>query len=373
MLLAVYSNLFAQTFDELTNNKAKVKTIKIIDYGYYSAEKDKKELSTTLINYDTIGNIIERTEWYHNIFVRKKYLYKYNLARNLIEELEFDESDNLINKSSSTYNDSGNLIEQVVNDLDEGQFSIYKYSYYRWGKQIERKDYTSDTVYTGKVVEKFDSAGNKTEAIYYKTDTNFEFKTVSKFNANRYKIEEIIYYPGNMLFSQSFFDYDKKGNLLKETIYKKDYSNNTTIKEEYHDEDKCNRVDKYTVLYDENGRSNLIDMFIRQYDGSEKDMQHNWYTYDRGLAGIIKCKCFSSGYQVQIKWYFLDGKYAGKFKCKLDDFRNPVEQLWYSRFRKIRQVYAFLYAYDKYKNWINRIDSDERKYFNQTKREIEYY
>jgi hypothetical protein len=123
--------------------------------------------------YDGKGNLIQEI-WYNaESSVSKKYGYKYDDKGNEIAMNRYDARDSLICKDSYKYDDKGERIEW-------NHFNLYP---------------PTDGSLSKKVIFKYDENGNINVENIFLSDGNFENYT--------YK-----------------YDYAKKGNWKKETIYK---------------------------------------------------------------------------------------------------------------------------------------------------------
>lgn len=218
--------------------------------------------------YDNRGNIIEHT-LYKNDTIQDKEFAKYNEKNKPIEHKVYDETGKLYYQTNNLYDKNGNKIEYTRKSdtypkkekytynsynilIEKQEFEndkierIYRYKYDVAGKLIE-ENYSYKGVHKSKKILSYNSKGEKTESVTYGENGNILVKETFLYHPNgkmseeriiiynddtkeekrseikRYNTEgtllENIYIWSNNKKTVYTYEYDSRGNWIKEVRY----------------------------------------------------------------------------------------------------------------------------------------------------------
>ena len=152
-------------------------------YAYDNNKGNKKEMTT----YNPDGTADERC------------VYKYDVKGNMLQQIWYNPDGSVDKKYSYKYDDNGNQVAMNKYDFHDSLLCKDSYKYDNKGEKIEWNHFNlvppTDGTLSKKVIFKYDDKGNINVENIYLADGNFENYT--------YK-----------------YDYARKGNWKKETIYK---------------------------------------------------------------------------------------------------------------------------------------------------------
>lgn len=183
--------------------------------------------------YDERGNCIEQINSnYENgnkYTYSNHYKYIYDEYGNIINENWYS-YDRLVYKYYYKYNDSGYCIEQL-SYKNENDSTPTKENYIRdnKGNIIETKKYSSFG--DSKIVYEYDNKGNRIKEEYYdKADNEPKRNLLYKYNEEKDIVEEI--HSDNYYTIKYIYKYDSKGNWKTQTKYKGNGSIDYIVKRE---------------------------------------------------------------------------------------------------------------------------------------------
>lgn len=197
-----------------------VKSVRYIDYKI-SEEDGSKVLYDSGYNvYDKFGHLVDQNEYKADGTPKWKCIYKYD-DKNKATRWDF-KFENTTENSITTfkYDGKGNKIEEneVANDKKYSGRMVYKYD--GKGNEIEETSYSTDGKVTGITTFKYDDKGYQIEWVSKKGDGQLTWKLTCRYDNNGNKIEGASYH------SEMGPDYhwteknDNKGRLTERTTYK---------------------------------------------------------------------------------------------------------------------------------------------------------
>ncbi len=175
------------------------------------------------------------------------------------------------------YDAKGNMVENqviVVQEKTGNTKTLYKYNK---GNKIEEKDFDSEGNPMSKQTFVYDMHGNMTEEDNYGTEgTEYTSpkKKIYTYNSQNKKATEEIYNDKGKMWLKRSYEYDAKGNMVKETKWVKEYEKENTSASTYE--------------YDTNG--NCTGSNGKPEAKFEYDAQGNW----------IKCTSLQNGKPVLV-------------------------------------------------------------------------
>jgi hypothetical protein len=241
-----------------------VKSIKVTTYaaGLKSGEVvkgNRKRYGNYLAEFNSVGNIITLTEYYDNdCDINSVVKYKYNNDDNIIEDALYDKDGELCKSHSFEYN--GFLLSKITSTFKYTTEEVYVNEFFRDGETIIKEtlhhngELISVTKYNkndktgaewvcydgdGKEVEKGSCIRNDgkltrfnlNDKDYYEVTWNEKGLPIYLKNAELHNSSFIHY---NFLDDSIFhieYEYDKKGNWIKQTLFKGELKKPVTISE----------------------------------------------------------------------------------------------------------------------------------------------
>lgn len=207
---------------------------------------------------------------------------------------------------------------------------------------------------------KYDSNGNLIEKSINSLGFSFLYKY--KYNQNDNIIEETRFAVNNQDekgLSTIIFNYDEnqkiisKESLNEKIIYK--YDSNGNQKEE---DIISNGIFKYRTIFMHDNVGNLLERSV--YNSEGQFIYKYEFKYDKKRF-IIEEKNFNS-----------DFKLVSKNNYKYDSNGNLIKKNTYLG-GSVQSEKKFIYKYDEYDNWIEKIEFESARQKKFTEREIQYY
>ncbi|HUM50798.1 MAG TPA: hypothetical protein PK431_03245 [Chitinophagales bacterium] len=284
---------------------------------------------------DIKGKIIERRVYfngdYQTLTGLDRVTYDLNGKQNLTNIIEYDEKENEI--ENTKYNSDGSIGNKTISKYDNS------------GNKTEEYDYDSDGNLYSKTITKYDKNGKEIESNIYDSDDNIESKSINKYDEKGNKIENY-YYNNGSLVSKEICKYDNRGNIIESDKY---LSSN-----ELFGLDK--RHIKYMYKYDTKNRKIEYNSISYKSDGSIDEQNIEKYKYD-DKENIIE--------EYELTNYNIKESEAHKYtQSFLDIVKENNNKIFITKYK---------YTFDKYGNWITKIQfkNDFPKII--TERQIEYY
>lgn len=313
---------------DIPNIDGNVKSVVSICY-YYKEKKHKTVFEKRAIFYDKENSTFQKIYYDEKERVIQKDIITHNDDELITSIISYGIDDKLEMKTTFTYDEKGNTIEQIIDTYNRGEhihkkhLSIYdeerkskifeayengvlkrksisikdeSYSiekiYDKYGniaQKIEKRFDENKKVITRKVYERenliiaeensYDENGNLCEKVINNSKTKGQMRETKRYNSFNKVVEHSRIFVGepkvsSLLSSNSFFEYDEKGNLIKK--YK-------TSREE----DGCVRHrDMYTYKYNE--QNNILEEC--EYDSLGGIYCKTTYEYDEKGNEIKKIK-----------------------------------------------------------------------------------
>ena len=233
--------------------------------------------------------------------------------------------------------------------------------------------------------QSYDIKGNKKESIRYKEDGSIELKFINTYN-EKGEITSNGLYDGESLMEETKFSYDGKGRKIQvENFFYYDESLNSKTKFTY--DDKGNPIEgvthnkngvvisKFVNIFDNKG--NEIEILIYKGNG---DLESRWikiyndasklveeFNYN-GKGLILSEKSFiynEKGSLIEEIYSHNDGI---KSLSKYDRKGNIIKEIYSTKEFPRKGTSIYTYTYDKWGNWIKKVDP-----FSTTYRKITYY
>ena len=170
----------------------------------YSYDSEKRLRRKNVYEYDETGNQIGASAYDSGGNLLERGIYKYDTEGNRIEENLYESSGMLKAKLVSTYDDYGNMLQT---------------NYYR----------PNGTRYYVRTYE-YDHKGNKTKQVSRLLEDDFAYEMVDvyAYNNGGNMVEEVMYGVSGgeeRLLSRRVYEYDERGDEIKETYYRGDSVN----------------------------------------------------------------------------------------------------------------------------------------------------
>lgn len=272
----------------------------------------------SLTVYNPAGYEIEEIE-YSTFGPMRSVTVRDSLNRE-IENYSYDSQGNLAFKHLSKYNAEGQLVEGITYDMEDSSLS-------------------------SKVAFEYDAKGNKIEERFHKNKDMFT---------------------GGETQYSFYFEYDKKGNLVRQT------GGQAKFEYLYQYDKNGNEVDE-TVL-ENTGR--LFKQTLLSYDANGYVMQRQ--TIDNRTEGQTTRECSRFEYDTkgnQLRYVYCDGncKPLNSVVKSYDEQNRIVEYLEVSSIGAVEATYTYKYKVDQYGNWTHKYVCLEGQPTYIIEREIEYY
>ena len=274
LLLAVLFTApsMAQYTAEYYGLKGKVKKVSTQVY----TNSDELPIHNNVIEFDTMGRLTYQIDntihiaYHYNSTAslpdtitsnNKNIAIEYNHLNQKIAETEYIDN-TAIKKVEITYDTSTNTQYQTIIALPEGRKTKQIISIYdQDGCKIKECTYTFDTLFNeDKTLEKsisyiYDMESNLLQYIQYTyNDEGVDTRTVGNYNKHGKLKNETSYTADDFPFRTTKIDYDKRGNIKKQTITFAEYDE--VIKTSY----------SYKYLYDKQGNWTFMTFM---YNGKE--------------------------------------------------------------------------------------------------------
>jgi hypothetical protein len=164
---------------EFDGFKGKVKKVSQTEYvgkdKFGEIVEDTKTGSVTY-KFDDKFNLAEKTWYYSDGSISKKFSYKHDNTGKVTEESGYNSNGDLVIKFIYKYDTKGYISEQNWYNGNGTLITKYIWKYDEKGNQIEENRYDSDGSLSFKYLNKFDSKGNKIEANGYNSQGTLEYK-----------------------------------------------------------------------------------------------------------------------------------------------------------------------------------------------------
>jgi hypothetical protein len=249
--------------------------------------------SSSLITFNTEGNVTEAKFFNAGGMVNSKYTTKYDNKGNIIENCQYDSAGAVGNKRNYKYDDKGNVIEIDWYNADGSPRYSETTKYDGKGNLIEKTEYNSDGSIRNSETNVYDTNGNVLEHTEGKnTNTGFKYtykrdskgKVIAEYSSygnskvqhlcstykndsNGNRIEENDFDLDNKLCNRVTFKYDDKGNKIEENRFNPDGTPDFKITTSY--DDKGNIIEESKT----NSGGYVYYKYIYKY---EYDSNGNW-------------------------------------------------------------------------------------------------
>lgn len=266
--------------------KLTVRTINYLRNGFEADDITKEEFVSNIISYNEKGLIAEDSSYNADGSLQARTTTEYDEQNRPLEVAQYDGDEMLCEKITNSYDTDGHLIEQrqcygegmpeygtryvYENNLlikqdcydfddDEAQFSYTekKYAYDEKGQRIKEVEYDED----GKELYVFVNQYDENEVLISQTRDEIQQHDRRTYN----------------------FEYDEKGNKVKDLIYNYNEALIAKIYTSYNENNQPTKVeeedlDHYRLtVYDYEGR-NLVKMSV--LDKQEEVLMWTSYEYD---------------------------------------------------------------------------------------------
>ena len=211
------------------NLKGKVKILTEIEYKIspnIGKIKEGDMLYKYIYSFNETGNIIETNSYDPEGNLDGKYVYTYdNNKGNKTEMISYNPDGSSDEKCTYNYDSKGNMIKEIWYNSEGGISKQYGYKYDDKGNKIAMNRYDSRDSLICKDSYKYDDNGKKIEWNHYNlsppTDGSLSKKVIIKYDEKgNINVQNIYLADGNFECYSYKYEYKKKGNWKKETIYK---------------------------------------------------------------------------------------------------------------------------------------------------------
>jgi len=211
------------------NLKGRVKTLTEIEYKVLPNTGKIQEgdmMYKYIYSFNENGNFIESDSYNPDGSLDGKYIYAYdNKKGNKTEMTSYNPDGTSDEKCTYKYDGKGNLIQEIWYSPDGSINKKYNYKYDDKGNEIAMSRYDSRDSLICKDSYKNDDKGEKIEWNHYNlsppTDGTLSRKVIFKYDDyGNINVENIYLADGNFENYTYKYDYKRKGNWKKETIYK---------------------------------------------------------------------------------------------------------------------------------------------------------
>lgn len=244
----------------------------------------------SIIKIDCKGNIIEKRDYYFN---GKNYikLYRYDEQNRIVEEISFADGEFDTSKIIRQYDIMGYIDHEV-------HFNNNALNWEGWDFKIANLKIEFNNVQNSPVViyTLFDNRFRKIKELAFYSEIDFYY-TDYKYNKSG-KLFYINNKFNNSFYSNTFLNYDKRGNLVNRIYY--EYQENDT----------------------------LIEKDSFQYDNRDSLVEHRVYDYQGNLERFYKYKFNSRGLKIMSLLYNRYPHWGGYISGNLynyDDNNNLIE------------------------------------------------
>lgn len=296
--------------------KQKIKIHKIFKHFFINANNDNIYLDENgmlfqITEYDINGNKILEISYDDEGNVIEKYEYVYNDNNNIVSKIIFFDEEIIAERIVYVRNEKEQIISEERH-YESGSIEFINYEYNETGKLILRKsidedneceweeffEYDNDNLiseirkdYGKKVFErkiKYDEAGNVLEII--KQENNeYPIKQVFDYDNKGNEIKNLIYNHKNILVSKSLFEYDEKSQVIK--IEEQDVSKHNTSILNY------DAAGNQVMQEDLDIEGNLIQRVVREYNENNEKLSSEI---------IINKHGFSVHYMLKDKYQYFE-------------------------------------------------------------------
>jgi hypothetical protein len=211
------------------NLKGKVKTLTEIEYKVSPNTGKIKEgdmLYKYIYSFNENGNLIETNSYDPDGNLDGKYTYSYdNIKGNKTEMTSYNPDGSSDERCAYKYDSKGNLIQEIWYYPDGSISKKYNYKYDDKGNEIAMNRYDFHDSLICKDSYKYNDKGEKIEWNHFNlsppTDGTLSKKVIFKYDEKEnINVESIYLADGSFECFSYKYDYKKKGNWKKETIYK---------------------------------------------------------------------------------------------------------------------------------------------------------
>ena len=168
----------------------------VIESSYYS-EDSERLTKKTKNKFDSLGHLIDESDYNRKGELAKKSKHTYNSAGNKIKFATYYRDGRVISKKIYTYGISGKL--QKVDEYEKnrglsgGLYMKQKLIYNQGEYLIELIEYSEDNLVDWKITYSIDDRGNTIAFFKYKSGQSLMYKGTFKYDENNRIIEQLSY------------------------------------------------------------------------------------------------------------------------------------------------------------------------------------
>ena len=211
------------------NLRGRVKSLTEIEYKVlpnYGKIQEGDIIYKYIYFFNENGNLIETNSYDPDGNLDGKYIYAYdNKKGNKTEMTSYNPDGSSDEKCTYKYDGLGNLIQEIWYGPDDKISKKYIYKYDDKGNEISMNRYDSHDSLICKDSYKNDDKGEKIEWNHYNlsppTDGSLSKKVIFKYDEKgNINVQNIYLADGSFECYSYKYDYKRKGNWKKETIYR---------------------------------------------------------------------------------------------------------------------------------------------------------
>jgi hypothetical protein len=253
----------------------------------------------------------------------------------------------------------------ATNDTDLLESNIRYYD--EWGYLTEIKEFNGDGTIVQRQVFVYTKKRSRKEELLYDEDGNLFEKTMIKLNSMGNPTQSIVMDPQGNMQGKNTYQYDEKDRLVQQNGY--DAKGKLSEKSYYtYTNDVLNQYLSFSefenkkILYKYDVHKNPIEMLV--YDSKTKDFLEK-----------ITQKFDQNKNVIETSYWDEKNGLKSTVLYKYDDKGNLLEYSVVDADKNIRDVFFFVYQYDKYNNWVWQTvyKGKDKQAESRIERIIEYY
>lgn len=277
-------------------------------------------------------------------------------------------------------------ISRKSGEIKKGKLKHYDLEIYDEDGYMLRQNFRASKT-DMKVLYEYDSNRNILKEGVYEKDV-LDYEVIYKYDLNKNLIEELVISPNDTYIIGTKYEYDSKGNIIKEHISNSEDLDRVQV-HKYDEEGKeiefysfCGGEPDSKNIYKHDSKGNTIE--IDYYDEREKLIGIHKYEYDSNgnktelvyLANgrLIKKNILNANGKVVDMYYTnKEGDLYLRLKYNYNSLGNLSEQYSYDSNNNITYQEIHQYELDQYNNWIKDIILKSKRGSEIIIRKIEHY
>ena len=200
-----------------------------VENFYNSNDEQTKNISISEVPYNKIVTLIERDTIHHLIFQNVTYndtinimfINRFEKTDRIVEQLQIKNNDTIIKKYEYNYDKNDKLIKEI--QIEKGNKNISEYTYDKNGNVI--KLISGNEWMKFKTITEYDSNNKiiKKTQFTISADLKEHLDSKTEYDNHFNQINEKIFQDGKLNRElKNKYEFDKKGNWIKKTVFLKE-------------------------------------------------------------------------------------------------------------------------------------------------------